>query len=43
MAIISDKVLTWEDVFGETYLESALKLIKLNVENKQSDVADITK
>ena len=43
MAIISDKVLTWEDVFGETYLESALKLIALNAENKQSDVADITK
>lgn len=43
MAILSDKVLTWEDVFGETYLESALKLIILNAENKQSDVADITK
>ena len=28
MAILSDNVLTWEDVFGETYLESALKLIK---------------
>lgn len=34
MAIISDKVLTWEDVFGETYLESALKLIILNLEDK---------
>ena len=34
MAIISDNVLTWEDVFGETYLESALKLIILNKDNK---------
>lgn len=43
MAILSDKVLTWEDVFGETYVESVLKLIDLNAENKQSDVADTTK
>lgn len=43
MAILSDKVLTWEDVFGETYVESVLKLIALNAENKQSDVADTTK
>lgn len=43
MAIIADKVVTWEDVFGETYIESALKLIALNAENKQSDVAGITK
>lgn len=43
MAILSDKVLTWEDVFGETYVESVLKLIVLNAENKQSDVADTTK
>lgn len=28
MAILSDNALTWEDVFGETYIESALKLIK---------------
>ena len=34
MAIISDKVLTWEDVFGETYLESALKLIITNKDTK---------
>ena len=34
MAILSDKVLTWEDVFGETYLESALKLIILNNNSK---------
>ena len=34
MAILSDKVLTWEDVFGETYLESALKLIILNTDSK---------
>lgn len=34
MAIISDKVLTWEDVFGETYIESALKLIILNKDTK---------
>ena len=43
MAIIADKVVTWEDVFGETYIESSLKLIALNAENKQYDVADITK
>ena len=43
MAILSNKALTWEDVFGETYIESALKLISLNAENKQSDVADTTK
>lgn len=43
MAILSDKVLTWEDVFGETYIESALKLIILNNDSKQCDVADTTK
>lgn len=43
MASLSDKALTWEDVFSETYIESALKLIALNAENKQSDVADVTK
>lgn len=43
MAILSDKVLTWEAVFGETYVESVLKLSILNAEDKQSDVADTTK
>ena len=34
MAIISERTLTWYDVFGETYLESALKLIKLNIKDE---------